>query len=56
MREEHGEKVLSFVKENQPSVQVIVLTAKSDTRTAIDCIKNGAYDFITKPYEFGSFV
>jgi DNA-binding NtrC family response regulator len=53
MREVHGEKVLSFVKENQPSVQVIVLTAKSDTRTAIDCIKNGAYDFITKPYEFG---
>ena len=53
MREIHGEKVLSFVKENQPSVQVIVLTAKSDMRTAIDCIKNGAYDFITKPYEFG---
>jgi len=53
MREVHGEKVLSFVKENQPSVQVIVLTAKSDMRTAIDCIKNGAYDFITKPYEFG---
>jgi len=53
MREVHGEKVLSFVKENQPSVQVIVLTAKSDVRTAIDCIKNGAYDFITKPYEFG---
>lgn len=53
MREVHGEKVLSFVKENQPSVQVIVLTAKSDMRTAIDCIKNGAYDFINKPYEFG---
>lgn len=53
MKEVHGEKVLSFVKENQPSVQVIVLTAKSDMRTAINCIKNGAYDFITKPYEFG---
>ena len=53
MHEVHGEQVLNFVKENQPSVQVIVLTAKSDMRTAIDCIKNGAYDFITKPYEFG---
>lgn len=53
MKEVHGEKVLGFVKENQPSIQVIVLTAKSDVRTAIDCIKNGAYDFITKPYEFG---
>lgn len=53
MKEVHGEKVLSFVKDNNPSLQVIVLTAKSDVRTAIECIKQGAYDFITKPYEFG---
>ena len=53
MREIHGEEVLNFTKENYPSLQVIVLTAKSDVRTAIDCIKKGAYDFITKPYEFG---
>ncbi|MCX7797043.1 MAG: sigma-54 dependent transcriptional regulator [Melioribacter sp.] len=53
MKEVHGEKVLSYVKENYPSTQIIVLTAKSDIRTAIDCIKQGAYDFITKPYEFG---
>jgi DNA-binding NtrC family response regulator len=53
MREVHGEKVLSYAKENHPSLQVIVLTAKSDMRTAINCIKQGAYDFITKPYEFG---
>jgi DNA-binding NtrC family response regulator len=53
MREVHGEKVLLYVKENHPSTQVIVLTAKTDVRTAIECIKQGAYDFITKPYEFG---
>ncbi|MEW6506357.1 MAG: sigma-54 dependent transcriptional regulator [Bacteroidota bacterium] len=53
MREVHGEKVLNYVKENHPSTQVIVLTAKTDVRTAIECIKQGAYDFITKPYEFG---
>ena len=53
MREVHGEKVLNYVKENHQSTQVIVLTAKTDVRTAIDCIKHGAYDFITKPYEFG---
>lgn len=52
MREVHGEEVLEFVKDNYPSVQVIVLTAKTDIRTAIDCIKRGAYDFITKPYDF----
>jgi two-component system, NtrC family, response regulator AtoC len=53
MREVHGEKVLGYAKDNHPSLQIIVLTAKSDIRTAIDCIKQGAYDFITKPYEFG---
>ncbi len=53
MKEVHGETVLEYVVENHPSTQVIVLTAKSDVRTAIDCIKKGAYDFITKPYEFG---
>ena len=53
MKEVHGEKVLSFVKDNHPSIQVIILTAKSDIRTAIECIRQGAYDFITKPYEFG---
>ena len=53
MREVHGEKVLSYVNDNHPALQVIILTAKSDIRTAIDCIKQGAYDFITKPYEFG---
>lgn len=56
MTEVHGEQVLDYAKEHHPSTQVIVLTAKSDMRTAIDCIKKGAYDFITKPYEFGQLV
>jgi len=47
-----GEMVLKFVKDNKPRLQVIVLTAQSDMRTAIECIKLGAYDFINKPYDF----
>ncbi len=47
-----GEKVLRFTSENKPRLQVIVLTAQSDMRTAIECIKLGAYDFINKPYDF----
>ena len=47
-----GEKVLKYVSENKPRLQVIVLTAQSDMRTAIECIKLGAYDFINKPYDF----
>ncbi len=52
MREIMGEEVLKFVKQHHPNLQVVVLTAKSEIRTAIECIKLGAYDFLTKPYEF----
>lgn len=52
MREVSGVDVLKFVNENIPNIEVIVLTAKTEVRTAIECIKLGAYDYITKPYEF----
>lgn len=52
MRDVQGEEVLRFIKDNNPSIQVIILTAQSELRKAVDCIKNGAYDFITKPYNF----
>ncbi len=47
-----GLEILKYVKENHPDLQVIVLTANNNMRTAIECIKNGAYDFINKPYQF----
>ncbi|MGE5680101.1 MAG: sigma-54-dependent transcriptional regulator [Bacillota bacterium] len=52
MREVTGEEVLNFIKNYSPNLQVIILTAKSEIRTAIECIKKGAYDFISKPYDF----
>ncbi|MDZ7625589.1 MAG: sigma-54 dependent transcriptional regulator [Ignavibacteriaceae bacterium] len=52
MREISGEEVLKFVKDYSASLQVIILSAQGEMRKAIDCIKSGAYDFITKPYEF----
>jgi DNA-binding NtrC family response regulator len=48
----NGEEVLKFVSEYNSSIQVIILTAQSDLRKAVDCIRLGAYDFITKPYNF----
>lgn len=56
MTDVQGEEVLKYTKENRPDLQVIVLTAKTEIRTAIQCIKDGAYDFITKPYEFGQLL
>jgi two-component system, NtrC family, response regulator AtoC len=48
----NGEEVLKFVSEYNASIQVIILTAQSDLRKAVDCIRLGAYDFVTKPYNF----
>jgi len=56
MTDVQGEEVLKYTKEHHPNLQVIVLTAKTEIRTAIQCIKDGAYDFITKPYEFGQLL
>jgi DNA-binding NtrC family response regulator len=52
MRDVSGEEVLKFVKDYNASLQIIILSAQGEMRKAIDCIKAGAYDFITKPYEF----
>jgi DNA-binding NtrC family response regulator len=52
MQEVSGEEVLKFASEYNPSLIVVILTAQNEIRKAIDCIKMGAYDYITKPYEF----
>jgi DNA-binding NtrC family response regulator len=48
----NGEEVLRFVSEYNSSIQIIILTAQNELRKAVDCIRNGAYDFINKPYDF----
>jgi DNA-binding NtrC family response regulator len=52
MKDIQGEEVLKFVKEYNSTIQVIILSGLGEMRKAIECIKTGAYDFITKPYEF----
>ncbi len=46
-----GMEVLRFVKEHSPSTQVIMLTNIVDVKTAIETVKLGAYDFVSKPYD-----
>ena len=48
----NGIDVLKFAKENHPDSQVLILTGYGDIKTAVDTIKMGAFDFITKPYNF----
>ncbi|TSA15658.1 sigma-54-dependent Fis family transcriptional regulator [bacterium] len=46
-----GIDVLRFINEHSPATQVIMLTNIVDYKTAIETIKLGAYDFISKPYD-----
>ena len=44
-----GKEVLLSIKKIKPDTIVLIITGYSDIKTAIDVIKLGAYDYITKP-------
>jgi DNA-binding NtrC family response regulator len=44
-----GVELLKFAKNNFPSIEVIMLTGVGDVKIAVECMKLGAYDYITKP-------
>jgi two-component system response regulator PilR (NtrC family) len=46
-----GLDVLEYVKEREPSVQVILMTAFATTETAIQALKAGARDYVIKPFK-----
>ena len=44
-----GIKLLQKIKQLHPDLPAIVITGYSDVRTAVNVIKHGAYDYVTKP-------
>jgi len=46
-----GLEVLRRIKEEEEGIDVIMVSALNLARKAVDAIKLGAYDYITKPYE-----
>jgi two-component system response regulator HydG len=44
-----GKTLLVKVKEKYPRVPVIIITGYSDIKTAVEVMKLGAYDYVTKP-------
>lgn len=44
-----GKELLISIKELNPKTQVIIITGYSDVKVAVEVIKNGAFDYITKP-------
>ncbi len=45
----NGIEALKALKQAQPSPEVIMLTGNATVQTAIDAMKSGAYDYLTKP-------
>jgi DNA-binding NtrC family response regulator len=46
-----GLKVLERIKQNDPSVIVIMVTATTTVKTALEAKKLGAYGYVTKPFD-----
>jgi two-component system, NtrC family, response regulator PilR len=51
MRKVDGLTVLKAAKEHAPRTVVLVVTAYASTETAVEAMKLGAYDYITKPFQ-----
>ncbi len=51
MPELDGLTVLKEIKKTNPDTVVIMMTAYASTKTAVQAIKEGAYDYLTKPFK-----
>lgn len=47
-----GNKLLSRIKKMDKTIEVIVISAQRDIDVAIEVMKKGAYDYVTKPVDF----
>jgi len=47
-----GLEALSEIKAINPAIPVIIMTAYSSVESAVEALKNGAYDYLTKPLDF----
>ncbi len=51
MPEMNGLELLELIKRDYPDLTVVMMTAFGGVDTAVEAMRNGAYDFITKPFD-----
>jgi len=51
-----GEEFLAAARPLYPDIPVIVMTGHGTLDIAVECMKKGAYDFVTKPFELDQLV
>lgn len=49
LQDTDGKTLLLKIKEINPTIPVIIITGYSDVKMAVDVMKHGAYDYVTKP-------
>ncbi len=47
-----GKEVLAQSREIRPGTEVIIMTGSDDIHDAIECLRNGAHDYCTKPLDY----
>ena len=56
MQRVSGIDVLRYMKERKLPARVIMLTAVDDLSVALEAVKKGANDYLTKPYDLGNLL
>ena len=56
MPEMDGLELLELIKKNSPDLTVVMMTAYGHIEMAVEAMKRGAYDFITKPFDHEALV
>ena len=56
MPEMDGLALLEFIKREQPELTVVMMTAYGTVDTAVEAMRNGAYDFVSKPFDHEALI
>jgi signal transduction histidine kinase/DNA-binding response OmpR family regulator len=53
MTDMDGVQLLRYTKKMNPATEVIVITGQATIESAVEALKNGAYDYLLKPFAVG---
>jgi DNA-binding NtrC family response regulator len=56
MPEMDGLELLELIKRQSPDLTVVMMTAYGSVDTAVQAMRNGAYDFVTKPFDHDALI
>ncbi len=52
MPEVNGIEALQAIRSYNPSIPILIMTAYSNVESAVEALKSGAYDYLSKPLDF----